>query len=532
MLASTNRQVHLQLLVSINLLLFIISVLPLSSVLSPSDHPYNSRDNRELITINLAEQTEKSAFLAPFQCPLQNSISRPSQILQNPSQNTPFHEVGFQRPFWVCDFTVPSYSEINATLLAIGEHCYIFMDNSCIAELGEPAAMEQSNFIRDEFDTIIFPRVTDLAGHPNGTLGDIDGDPRIIILLTRNRANYYSELNEFPLDYSNECEMIYIYYRSSSTAWHLATVAHEFHHLIWFNHEMDEPQFILEALAQYAEYYAGYLASWDNVNPRVASFLRQPGDSLLHWNFHNADGLSSHIDYGSAYLFAFYIAEHYGVEILRNLITEPTDGPHGIEAVLRAAGYDITFNDLYLNWITAVTIDELGFQNDLYGFKEIDARISCYELVEELPLLNEAIAIRYYGFYVHKLQSPPNSFAIQIRKSSNQTIGVSLAVLNDYGWQVHQCLHDEADTIINDHFRGSKIDVAYLITSYVVNHTPTTSRSARGLGVSTNIEISVTQRPITSERSSRALCIPLSALAGIGFSIILSIWIKQNRTRS
>ncbi|MFW9906889.1 MAG: hypothetical protein ACFFFH_21470 [Candidatus Thorarchaeota archaeon] len=407
--------------------------------------------------------------------------------------------MGFQRSFWIWDFNTLTHYEIDATILAIGKYCYIFMENSCISNIGESVAIAQSETIRDEFDNTTYPRITDLAGHPNGTLGDIDGDPRIVILLCHEPVCYYSQRNDQQLDYSNECEMFYIYaelYRWGSNRL-FGAIAHEFHHLIWFNNEMDEPQFILEALAEYAMYHSGYLGPLNNLSPRVPDFLSHPEDSLLFFNVESEEGLTRAIDYGGGYLFAFYIAEHYGVEILRNLITEPTDGAVGIEHVLQAAGYNCTFNEIYLNWITAVTIDELGFDNNLYGFENLDARISEYNLVQELPIVNETVPLRYYGFHIHKLEFPPNNFTLKIKKASDQTIGVSIVFHDTFGWHVHQNLHDEGDTLVTDHLLGNSIDVAYIITAYMLIQTPIVIRPNYGLGPLINIEISIIQTPIS-----------------------------------
>ncbi|MFX1506895.1 MAG: hypothetical protein ACFFDC_12395 [Promethearchaeota archaeon] len=406
------------------------------------------------------------------------------------------HEVGYQRTFWIWDFEDLSHYEINATILAIGEYSYIFMENICISDLGESFAIEYSESIRDEFDSTIYPRVTDLAGHPNGTLGDIDGDPRIIILLARELVSYYSQRNEQELEYSNQCEMFYIYYRLYQWPYRIfQAIAHEFHHLIWFNNEMDEPQFILEALAEYAMYYSGYLAPFGNISSRTNDFLSHPEDSLLHFNIDSEEGLTRAIDYGGGYLFACYIAEQYGVDILRNLITESADGPIGLENVLETAGYNISFNELYLNWITAVTIDELGFSDNLYGFENLNARISRYDLVSELPLVNETIPLRYYGFHIYKLESPHNNFTVEINKASYQTIGVSVALHDTAGWHIYQYLHDEREIQVTDHLQGNSIDVAYVITSFMSRNTPIVTRPNYGLGPLINVKISIIQTP-------------------------------------
>ncbi|MFX1283461.1 MAG: hypothetical protein ACFFB5_07390 [Promethearchaeota archaeon] len=386
-----------------------------------------------------------------------------------------------ERVFWTYNYIKKEYWEVNSRLLAIGDWCYIYMEEECIPKLGENSIMAKVEEICYEFDNVIYPRIIDLAGHPNGTMGDIDGDPRIYILFLDN-YNYYSEVNDIEHNVSNLCEMIYICYRLYHHDWLYATMAHEFHHLIWFNNDWGEPPFTLEALAQYATYHAGYLGPYNNLVPQVAFYLPHPENSPLYW--------TDDQDYGSAYLFAFYIAEKYGVDILRDLITEPDDGPHGIETVLHAAGYDITFNELFMNWITTLTLDELGFQNNLFGFEGFDARITNYEVVDKLPLANKTISVNHYAFYIHKLEAPPNNFTVIINKVPQDVIGISLAVHDSHGWYVNQNVHYLETSTITESFSGSLIDEAYLITSYISENTPIAPEE-RGSGPSTSIDITI-----------------------------------------
>ncbi|MFX0065956.1 MAG: hypothetical protein ACFFC7_27640 [Candidatus Hermodarchaeota archaeon] len=446
--------------------------------------------------------------------PTRNTISTPvksihSNMITKHSQDNNQIKSGENRSFWACNLETSEYYQLNASILAEGEHSCIYMEEDCIRELGESYAIEQAENLKNEFDQVIFPSITNLAGHPNGTLGDIDNDPRIVILLSRNHANYYSQVNEIIHAFSNQCEMFYIYYRMFERDWFFPTIAHEFHHLIWFNNEMDEPPFTLEALAQYATYHAGYLDPYNNIVPHATWFFPHPEDSPLY--------VSSNIDYGSGYLFAFYIAEHYGVNILRELIKEPSDGPHGIETTLQDAGYNITFNELYLNWITALTIDETGFQNKLYGFEGIDARMTSYESVYEFPYLSGMISLNSYGFHIHKIDSPPDNFLVQIEKSAVHVIGVSLAVRDKFGWQVQKTLHDEGHSKIIEGFKGNLIEEAYLIISYMLAETPIAPME-RGLECpSTEIKISILEGQIQSSQSS------VSTVSSPGFRIIIVI---------
>ncbi len=390
------------------------------------------------------------------------------------------------RTFWAYYYDTNRnvrYHQVNASLLGIGDWCYFYMVDQCISILGEASVKAKSDEICHEFDTIIYPRIINLAGHPNGTMGDIDGDPKIFILF-HDGPNYYFEGNEIEYNISNECEMFYINYRMYNHFWLYPTMAHEFHHLIWFNNEWDEPPFTLEALAQYATYHAGYLGPFDNLVPQVASYLPYPENSPLYWN--------NDRDYGSVYLFAFYIAEKYGVQILRDLIHEPADGPQGIEAVLQKAGHNITFNELFMNWITALTIDELGFQNNLFGFEGFNARIASYEVISTLPLINNTTSISHYAFQIHKVEFPPNNFSIVINKFPQHAIGISIAVHDSSGWQVQQKLHYEELNTFTDSFIGSSIDEAYIITCYISKNTPI-APDERGQGPSTEIEITFTE---------------------------------------
>ena len=471
-------KLHFRIVNFILLIILSFGILTTSYIFIGNEHLLDLQPNQKPKEINSQQNSEKNDILQQSNLPQQNHFYPPSNNNQSLSQNKNFNEIGDQRAFWVWDFKSMSYYKINATLVSIGENCYIYMEDYCIAELGEQSAAIQGQNICDEFDYTIYPQIIDLAGHPNGTLGDIDGDPRIIILLSHNPISYYDQRNELQLEYSNQCEMFHIYYKT----W-IPTIAHEFHHLIWFNNEMDEPHFTLEALAEYAKYHAGYLAPYDNLTLQSDLFLAHPEDSLLYWNMLNS------IDYGGAYLFAFYIAEHYGVDILRNLITEPADGAYGIENVLQKAGNNITFNELYLNWITALTLDELGFKNNLYGFENLDARVTKYSLIGESFLIDK-VKLYYYGFHVHKLQSPSNEFTVELRKDLDKTIGLSIVFHDALGWHVYQNLHNKGIKLITEDISGSEIDEMYIISSYIFDQTPPPP-SENGLGPFTYIEINI-----------------------------------------
>jgi hypothetical protein len=370
----------------------------------------------------------------------------------------PAQDIGDSRSFWAVDFDADEFYMVDAYLIAIGNHCYIYFDDLVISIIGEAEANSRAETYSDEFDNNIYPRVTDLAGDPDGTLGDVDGDPRVYILIVEHRFDYYRQSNEIAGEHSNLCEMVYICYRSSNP---VSTMAHEFHHLVWFNYEFDEVHFILEGVAEYATYYSGYLPV-NNWTSRVQNFLADIDDSFIYFE-------AEAQDYGACYLFAFYLAEQYGVQFLRDLVQHGDDGALGLETTLDVAGHNMSFNELYLDWMTALTIDEQGFADDRYCLHDIDATIQDYTTIETLPYQDDSLPLYCYGSKVYRLSSPPDSFTIELSQPADGVAGLSVAYRDTHGWHVQQAQR-EGNLIMN--VTGETIDTAHVIASYLYDETP------------------------------------------------------------
>jgi hypothetical protein len=402
-----------------------------------------------LFSFSLAQPL--SLFISPDE-------STSKQALSISLQTLTVHEVGDTRSFWAVDFDAGTHYIVDAHLFAIGEHCYIYFDDLATAIIGEGAASSRAMTYRDEFDTNIYPRVTDLAGNPNGTLGDIDGDPRIIILIVENRQSYYLQSNEIPGDHSNLCEMIYVCYR---TTYPIRTIAHEFDHLVWFNYEFDEVHFILEGAAEYAMYYSGYLPA-NNQSSRVPYFLNDIDDSLIYFE---ADPQ----DYGACYLLTFYLVEQFGLQFLRDLVQHAEDGASGLETALELGGHNITFNELYLNWMTALTIDEPGFAADRFCFQDLDPEIQDYSTIETLPYQDDSVSLYCYGSKVYQLTSPPDSFRVEMSQPTDGIAGLSVAYRDHDGWHVQQ-IQNEGTAVVQ--VTGESIETARVIVSYLLVEPP------------------------------------------------------------
>ncbi len=389
------------------------------------------------------------------------------------------------------------YANMEARLLAIGEHCYIFIEEARVLQDGSTTTTLKAEKWQNEFDNQIYPANVQYFGHPDGYLGDIDGDPKVTVLLRNigyGIAGYFNPIHEFSetiYSDSNEREMVFIEY-SLSDNYGFGVLAHEFQHLIHFNHDMDELWFIDEGCAELAVYINGYL---DNSNLTYFAdvfFRNNPQDSLLYWNYNSAGGKDVRIDYGGAYLFLFYLAEKYGDSFIRDIVDTLNQGAEGIESALSKNGYDLTFNQLYLNWVTALTIDNTEIAEGLYGFYNLEFTVtsSSHTVDTTFPVFRKAIEHVYYGFHIARITNTPDIFIYEINKPSMYTIGLSVLVEDSTGWSVFQQLKDSTNLIFP--INGSSITTVYIISSIMSLNTPYVSPNNQfGLGFKTNLDYSL-----------------------------------------
>ncbi|MHA2256031.1 MAG: hypothetical protein ACXAAM_08170, partial [Candidatus Heimdallarchaeaceae archaeon] len=62
---------------------------------------------------------------------------------------------GNQEDLWIFDWEISQNLQVRATLLSVGTYCYIYMQNSSIAKLGEDQAIKRCTIVKDEFDSTI-----------------------------------------------------------------------------------------------------------------------------------------------------------------------------------------------------------------------------------------------------------------------------------------------------------------------------------------------------------------------------------------
>jgi hypothetical protein len=144
------------------------------------------------------------------------------------------------------------------------------------------------------------------------------------------------------------------------------------------------------------------------------------------------EDFESYASYGISYLFFFYLAEKYGVEVIKDLTLEDSlRGPKAIEQSLLNNGYNISFNELFLDVITACSIDELDIYDNLYGFINADFQVDRYRSVTNYPKTFSNIKHRYYCVELKELNNLPNEFTTGTKEYlyfTGENIGEALVI--------------------------------------------------------------------------------------------------------
>ncbi len=445
-------------------------------------------------------------------------------------------EIGNQGIFWSLDVLGGLYVQKRATLLSVGEKCYIYMANETIEDIGQSTAINNCNYYRDEFDVVIYDKNIEFMGHPDGRIGDIDGDPKVTVLIVplNGAGGVYLQKDDIPdSTYSNHREMVYIDSSMGERIGGLMTLMHEFNHLIWFNNEMDEGHFLLEGAAEFAIYYAGYLSTASNYRGinltwHTNNFIDNHQRSLLSFHLNNRIPLSE--EYGKAYLFMLYLVEQFGIDFLRNLVLTLPDGPLGIDSALNSSGYNVRFNEVFLNWITTCTIDNEIIANGIYGFNNVDFVVNSDEIVDNYPHQKKEMKHYPYGFHVKKLINPPDNFTFQITNPyPTHSLGISIAINDQNGWQVIKTTYSEIIETINIFISGKNINEAFILTTLISENTPDDFLDFINVGEESFylLDYSIVEGHIQTTKMN---CISIGFV--LGFIVVLSIVRKRRNLKT
>ncbi len=250
------------------------------------------------------------------------------------------------RHFWVTDPATGGRRQIEARLrvqtptVAMWVEWGVWHD---IRQLEEAAAL---------FDVHIYPTVRVTFG--SEWQPGIDNDPRIHILhatgLGESVLGYTSSIDQYPRDVhplSNEAEMMVINmdYVAIGSPTYDGLLARQLQRLVQWHQNRNEDRWLREGLAELAVALTGF-----KDERSVQVYPRETDVSLIHW----ADEQGQR---EAAYLFAVYFHQLFGDEGTRILTSEPTNGIRGIETALAQLGSELSFEDLYADWLVANYLD-------------------------------------------------------------------------------------------------------------------------------------------------------------------------------
>ncbi|SEH46509.1 Immune inhibitor A peptidase M6 [Halobacillus karajensis] len=290
------------------------------------------------------------------------------------------------------------------TLQSVGEHAEVWVANDLSFPEGDdrPAHVvtkEQADKMAAEFDANMYPVATDFFGTPDsldGTdaqLEDMgivpegyykgDGDKVIILVDNVEDENYNDPDYPFfvagffwqTLENYMDRNIITIDSRDWDTrleSTFFGTTIHELQHLIHADNDGDETSWLNEGMSTFSEYLGGYGLDSGSIN----FLLDHPENSLTNWDEHVGaeTGPETIADYGLVQLFTLYNYERFGQEFIRSVALEELNSIESFEKAYKDYGLNVTFNEVYQDFSTALVVDDPNFKGGKYGFENIDLR--------------------------------------------------------------------------------------------------------------------------------------------------------------
>jgi hypothetical protein len=272
--------------------------------------------------------------------------------------------LGQERSFNVqFDYDLFGRTKTETDLIKITNKLYFYADKEWLKELSSGNRQEIDNKLynlANEFEYKIYPNLTKTFGDEDNP--GVDNNSRIIVVLHKMKStiggyiqteDHYS-IQTYP--HSNVGQIIYLNADNvlslslDNLSYHLA---HEFLHLITLNQNPKEEVWLNEARAEYAETLLGYGEKWDqsSLQNRLQQFLRGTEISLLSWN-------NSRYDYAKVNLFAHYLVDFYGVDILVDSLKSSLSGVDALNYALKQKGFSEDFSVVFMNWIIANIVND------------------------------------------------------------------------------------------------------------------------------------------------------------------------------
>ncbi len=313
------------------------------------------------------------------------------------------YQVGEEKWMVALDYLNNQYYLKRFTLRAVGTYGEVWVANDLSFPEGDPRnemieiTDDQVQYLLNEFDNNMYPKEVEFFGEPDLHTGeqalleawgieeyrDETGKTMILVDNVRDESYYDPTYPSYVAGFYSPTIEIYTD-RNVMTIdafdWANRTgpdgtrpylyegvFAHEFQHLLHDDYDSDEESWINEGMSDYAQYLVGYGHSDSHIN----FFMDHLENSLVSWE--DQGGREILADYGIAYLFQLYLYDHFGENFIKELFYETKNGISGVESALEKQGINLSFKELYRNFITAVLING-KYKGDAstYQFNSVD----------------------------------------------------------------------------------------------------------------------------------------------------------------
>jgi hypothetical protein len=296
--------------------------------------------------------------------------------------------VGTQRTWWAINLVTEGYYSTPTTCRGIGNHCYIFVEDSVWTSRVDQNAVDQ---IINAFDNTtpanaskgVYQTMVDTFGDAP----DIDGDPKIIIVIlnipdgyngssqTGFTAGYFTSGNEYSSSIYPNSNVGEFYYMdcnpldletqtgSASLTTALQITAHEFQHMIEWNYHRttSNSEFFNEGCSMIAEVVCGYPLRLQS------NFIPYTNVYTFGWNNNPPNNTLS--DYGRAGRFFLYVKEQCGVEALKAFVQSSVidDNAFNYSVLPTYDPYKRSFANFTVDWWIANFLNNKSYDSR-YGY--------------------------------------------------------------------------------------------------------------------------------------------------------------------
>ncbi|MEW6508079.1 MAG: T9SS type A sorting domain-containing protein [Bacteroidota bacterium] len=286
----------------------------------------------------------------------------------------------YNNGWWAHDLSGSvSFYQTPATCRAIGNYCYIFVEDS----IWNNGRVDQNavNKVLEAFDTKnalpnstkgIYQTNVDYFGNPP----NVDNDPRIIIFILNIRdgytpggaytAGYFYSYNQGNASNSNKAEVFYLdanplnLRTDNGINSGMSITAHEFQHMIHWNYTPPSSQtFFNEAFSEIASYLNGYALR------STSRYANETNQYLLRWR--SGDDVLT--DYSRAARYALYLSEQLTPAVFKTYLTSAFRDYDGITyaSLFLDPGGSRNFERLLEDWFIANYLNDRSV-NTRFGY--------------------------------------------------------------------------------------------------------------------------------------------------------------------